>query len=396
MGPPMLGRRQCRQRDSLWREHENQGLRTGDLFGRYEFSAPYLLAQSDCESLSIRELLALEPGAQEDFLDTWLGYSENDGAPALRRRSPACTRSAVRKTCCCMWARRRPSSGALNVLVEPGEHVICQFPTYQSLYEVARATGCEFSLWPLHQGEDGWYCDLDELERLITPKTRLLVLNTPNNPTGYALSADERQRICELARRHGLRILADEVYQGPGSAGCRAPGLLRHLRTGLFRGRALQGLRPARPARGLDRLAGTGRHRRPEPLQELSQHLLPHAFRSPGPHRAEARPGRPGPQPEIIARNRRIAADFFARYDHVFLHNPPQAGPIAFHGLRPDFMARFGSALAFCEHLAQSAGVLLLPGNVYDMDEPYVRMGYGRANFAENLAVLDGWLQQNG
>ena len=53
-------------------------------FGRYEFSAPYLLAQSDCESLSIRELLALEPGAQEDFLDTWLGYSENDGAPALR------------------------------------------------------------------------------------------------------------------------------------------------------------------------------------------------------------------------------------------------------------------------------------------------------------------------
>ena len=77
-------------------------------------------------------------------------------------------------------------------------------------------------------------------------------------------------------------------------------------------------------------------------------------------------------------------------------HNPPQAGPIAFHGLRPDFVARFGSALAFCEHLAQSAGVLLLPGNVYDMDAPYVRMGYGRANFAENLAVLDGWLQQNG
>lgn len=58
----------------------------------------------------------------------------------------------------------------------------------------------------------------------------------------------------------------------------------------------------------------------------------------------------------------------------MFLHNPPQAGPIAFHGLRPDFVARFGSALAFCEHLAQSAGVLLLPGNVYDMDAPYVRM----------------------
>ena len=183
-------------------------------FGRYEFSAPYLLAQSDCESLSIRELLALEPGAQEDFLDTWLGYSENDGAPALREAVSGLYTQCGPENVLLHVGAQEAIFGALNVLVEPGEHVICQFPTYQSLYEVARAAGCELSLWPLHQGEDGWYCDLDELERLITPKTRLLVLNTPNNPTGYALSADERQRICELARRHGLRILADEVYRG--------------------------------------------------------------------------------------------------------------------------------------------------------------------------------------
>lgn len=183
-------------------------------FGRYEFSAPYLLAQSDCESLSIRELLALEPGAQEDFLDTWLGYSENDGAPALREAVSGLYTQCGPENVLLHVGAQEAIFGALNVLVEPGEHVICQFPTYQSLYEVARAAGCELSLWPLHQGGDGWYCDLDELERLITPRTRLLVLNTPNNPTGYALSADERQRICELARRHGLRILADEVYRG--------------------------------------------------------------------------------------------------------------------------------------------------------------------------------------
>ena len=168
-------------------------------FGRYEFSAPYLLAQSDCESLSIRELLALEPGAQEDFLDTWLGYSENDGAPALREAVSGLYTQCGPENVLLHVGAQEAIFGALNVLVEPGEHVICQFPTYQSLYEVARAAGCELSLWPLHQGEDGWYCDLDELERLITPRTHLLVLNTPNNPTGYALSADERQRICELA-----------------------------------------------------------------------------------------------------------------------------------------------------------------------------------------------------
>ena len=117
-------------------------------FGRYEFSAPYLLAQSDCESLSIRELLALEPGAQEDFLDTWLGYSENDGAPALREAvSGLYTRCGPENVLLHVGAQEA-IFGALNVLVEPGEHVICQFPTSQSLYEVARAAGCELSLCP--------------------------------------------------------------------------------------------------------------------------------------------------------------------------------------------------------------------------------------------------------
>lgn len=307
-------------------------------FGRYEFSAPYLLAQSDCESLSIRELLALEPG----------------------------------------------------------DHVICQFPTYQSLYEVARAAGCGLSLWPLHQGGDGWYCDLDELERFITPRTRLLVLNTPNNPTGYALSADERQRICELARRHGLRILADEVYRGLEAPDAVPPAFCdsyeRAFSVGvLSKAYGLPGLRVGWIAsQERDAIGALSRYKNylsiccPTPSEALARIALKHG------------PAILARNREIIARNRRIAADFFARYDYVFRHNPPQAGPIAFHGLRPDFVARFGSALAFCEHLAQSAGVLLLPGNVYDMDEPYVRMGYGRANFADNLAVLDSWLQRNG
>lgn len=365
-------------------------------FGRYEFSAPYLLAQSDCESLSIRELLALEPGSQEGFLDTWLGYSENDGAPALREAVSGLYAQCGPENVLLHVGAQEAIFGALNVLVEPGEHVICQFPTYQSLYEVARAAGCGLSLWPLHQGGEGWYCDLDELERLITPRTRLLVLNTPNNPTGYALSADERQRICGLARRHGLRILADEVYRGLEAPDAVPPAFCdsyeRAFSVGvLSKAYGLPGLRVGWIAsQERDAIGALSRYKNylsiccPTPSEALARIALKHG------------PAILARNREIIARNRRIAADFFARYDHVFRHNPPQAGPIAFHGLRPDFVARFGSALAFCEHLAQSAGVLLLPGNVYDMDEPYVRMGYGRANFADNLAVLDNWLQRNG
>ena len=53
-------------------------------FGLYEFTAPYLLTQSDCESITTEELLAMEPGAKEDYLKQWLGYTETWGDPALR------------------------------------------------------------------------------------------------------------------------------------------------------------------------------------------------------------------------------------------------------------------------------------------------------------------------
>ena len=291
-------------------------------FGRYEFSAPYLLAQSDCESLSIRELLALEPGAQEGFLDTWLGYSENDGAPALREAVSGLYTQCGPENVLLHVGAQEAIFGALNVLVEPGEHVICQFPTYQSLYEVARAAGCELSLWPLHQGKDGWYCDLDELERLITPKTRLLVLNTPNNPTGYALSADERQRICDLARRHGLRILADEVYRGLEAPEAVPPAFCdiyeRAFSVGvLSKAYGLPGLRVGWIAsQERDAIGALSRYKNylsiccPTPSEALARIALKHG------------PAVLARNREIIARNRRIAADFFARYEHVFLHNP--------------------------------------------------------------------------
>lgn len=364
-------------------------------FGRHEFSAPYLLAQSDCESLSIRQLLDMEPGAREPFLDTWLGYSENDGAPALREAVAALYTHCGPENVLLHAGAQEAIFAALNVLVEPGAHVICQFPTYQSLYEVARAAGCGLSFWPLHQGREGWYCDLDELEGLITPETRLLVLNTPNNPTGHALSAGERQRVCELARRHGLRILADEVYRGLEAPEAVPPAFCdiyeRAFSVGvLSKAYGLPGLRLGWIAsQERDAIGALSRYKNylsiccPTPSEALALLALKHG------------PAILARNRTIIARNLQVAADFFARHGHVFRANPPQAGPIAFHALQPDFAARFGSALAFCEHLARSAGVLLLPGNVYDMQAPYVRMGYGRASFTTNLAVLEAWLRRN-
>ena len=115
--------------------------------------------------------------------------------------------------CWCRPARRKHFS-CLNVLLEKGDHVICMFPAYQSLYEVARAVGCELSFWRFRQTGQGWALDFDALESLLRPHTRAIVVNTPHNPTGYALSDAELRALCALAAGRGIHVIADEVYKG--------------------------------------------------------------------------------------------------------------------------------------------------------------------------------------
>ena len=93
----------------------------------------------------------------------------------------------------------------------------------------------------------------------------------------------------------------------------------------------------------------------------------------------------------IISENLKTADAFFARHAHLFTYNRPQAGPIGFPRIR------LSEPVAdFCERLAHEAGVLLLPGSVYGIKEPYFRMGYGRKSFAAHLARFEEWLVEKG
>ena len=98
--------------------------------------------------------------------------------------------------------------------------------------------------------------------------------------------------------------------------------------------------------------------------------------------------------PELLEKNRRIIAEnlqtadaFFARHAQLFTYNRPQAGPIGFSRIQVCEPMN-----DFCERLAHEAGVLLLPGSVYGIKEPYFRMGYGRKTFAAHLAKFEEWL----
>src|SRR6185312_548970 len=182
-------------------------------FASHEFSAAYLLCSSDCESMEIGELLALEPGAYEDFSRLRLGYTESTGNPDLRRAiATLYTRVAMDEVLVHAGAEEAIFN-FMHVALEAGDQVIVHSPYYQSLGEVARALGAEVSEWRGNP-EHGWALDIATLKQKLTPRTRVVVVNFPHNPTGFIPGVEFIRELSALAEQHGFIIFSDEVYRG--------------------------------------------------------------------------------------------------------------------------------------------------------------------------------------
>lgn len=102
-------------------------------------------------------------------------------------------------------------AAALLALLEPGDEVIALEPFYDSYAACIAMAGA--TRVPLTLRAPGFRPDLDELRGLVTPRTRMLLINTPHNPTGTVLTPDELRGIAELACEHDLLVVADEVYE---------------------------------------------------------------------------------------------------------------------------------------------------------------------------------------
>lgn len=137
-------------------------------------------------------------------------YPPMRGLPALREAVAGLYGVAAEEVIVTSGATEALAS-AILALVRPGDEVICVQPLYDAyLPLVARAGGVArlVNLQP-----PAWNLDLDALAAAITPKTRLIILNTPNNPTGTVLSRATLESIGDLAQRYGLYVLSDEVWE---------------------------------------------------------------------------------------------------------------------------------------------------------------------------------------
>lgn len=183
----------------------------------YELAVKYDIAESGIAPMSVNDLLDLLPESErattrDALLDLRLGYTEARGTAALRAELAATYASTSPDNILVTTGAIEANYLLFNTLLDAGDEVVVIDPAYQQLQSVPRAIGCQVSLWKPRQ-EEGFHFVLDDLRLMVSDRTRLIVINTPHNPTGAALSASEIREVYEIAEEAGATVLCDEAYR---------------------------------------------------------------------------------------------------------------------------------------------------------------------------------------
>lgn len=328
----------------------------------------------------------MEDIAGEAFRNHWLGYTESAGSPSLRREVSQLYDSVGPEHILILCGAEEGIFTFMKAALEPGDHLIVHWPCYQSLFEIAASQGCQFSRWEARE-ENGWSLDSDELENLIRPNTRAIVINNPHNPTGYLMSQETYQQTWKIASSRGILLFSDEVYrESEYLANDRLPAACELGENGISLGvmsksYGLAGLRIGWIAtRNKSLLQNITRIKDYTTIcsSAPSEFLAELALR----HRKQLLERNLG----IIIHNLEILDVFFKQYQAHFQWVKPKAGPIAF----PQLLR--GDVDQFCHQLVTQAGVLLLPGSIFDYPGNNFRLGFGRANLPEALDHLESFL----
>ena len=335
----------------------------------WENVVEYNLSESGVHPLTLKELLT--PKELEEVRRVEIGYTQTNGTSELRERISLlypgiglgqimATAGSSEANFLLMWS-----------LIEPGDEVLFELPNYMQMWGLLRAFGAKVKPFTLRE-EMGWQPDPDELRKLVTDKTKIIVLTNPNNPTGSVLSAESMEIIIGLAAKVGAWILCDEVYQGAELSGVRTPSFWGKtdkvlVVNGLSKAYGLPGLR-------IGWIVG------PEEIIEKTWPYHDYTTISPSAlsDKLASIALDPKNRDRILARTRGILNKNFPileawlrKQGGIFTFRPPQAGAILFaHYSLPI------NSTELVEKLIREKSVLLVPGDHFEVDH-YLRFGYG-------------------
>ncbi|MDN7904835.1 pyridoxal phosphate-dependent aminotransferase [Burkholderia diffusa] len=205
-------------RPSLIREVANAGLGVPDVL-------PFWFGESDRVTPAF-----IRDAAAAALRDGATFYTHNLGTVSLRNAIAAYV--SARHGATEADAIAVTSSGvsalmlAAQLLVGPGDRVVAVTPLWPNLVEIPKILGAQVECIPLRHGDAGWGLDIDRLLAALTPGTRMLFVNSPNNPTGWVMSRDDQRAVLAHCRRHGIWVVADEVYERLAFGADGAPSFL--------------------------------------------------------------------------------------------------------------------------------------------------------------------------
>ena len=331
----------------------------------FEQEVEYNLSESGVHPMLVRELLADRSEMIEELLDIDLNYPHVNGIPQLRQHIAAMYSDAKVDNVLVTVGAIEANYITVRTLLTPGDEIVIMLPNYMQIWGIARNHGLSIKTFHLQEDQD-WAPNLDELESAVSPKTKLIAVCNPNNPTGSILTETEMDAIIRIAEEVGAWILADEVYSGAER--------LTDDQTPSFYGRyakviavgsmskayGLPGLRIGWALGPTDTIADIwARHE----YTTISATMLS--------NKLAALALSPEVRPRILQRTRSyirqgypVLQQWMDNHENTFSLSPPGAAAIAFVRYHLDI-----NSTAFTERLRREKSTLIVPGDHFGMDQ---------------------------
>lgn len=181
----------------------------------YETGAKYNIAETCVNSVSLDELFAItgaDRAGLDEFCTRRMTYGHIEGAPAFKEGICRLYRTLKPEDVVTTHGAAGANHHVFYSLVEPGDEIVSIMPTYQQLYSIPESFRADVRLVHL-KPENHYHIDADELRAAVTPRTKMICINNPNNPTGALLTKEELLTIIGIAKEVGAWVMCDEVYR---------------------------------------------------------------------------------------------------------------------------------------------------------------------------------------
>ena len=355
----------------------------------WETRCTYNLAETCVASISVEELLALSGGSADDLsglLSMKLTYGDIEGSPRLRTAIANLYTNQCAENITVTHGTIAANMLVHKAIVEPDDHVLSIVPTYQQHYSIPKSIQADVTTLALRE-EDGFLPNLKALKASVKPNTKLIAFTNPNNPTGALIERPMLEDMVDIADSVGAYLLCDEVYRGTAQVG---DGMSPSIVDLYSKGISTAGMSKVFSLAGLR----VGWVIAPQEVREqvlihrdydtISVGMINDHFAAIALEHAD----------KVLARSHEITRGNLALLEAWIAKEPkvswvkPRAGTTAMLKLNIPVTAR-----EFCIDLVTKTGVMLTPGDAFDM-EGYARIGFANneQTLTEGLAALSEYL----